>query len=254
MIPRGEQRIPEGLKRWKETHSVWNKGKTVSVEEYPNFGARKYNATKEDSKIREKISKTLKEKYKNGILVSPMKGKHLSIERRKMISEIAKSRSPEINKKISETVKRLRKEGRYSQQGLKLKELLKNNTELRNRYIENVRKSHIESPNKLEIKIMKIIEKYNLGFEYTGNKRKSIVGRKIPDFMHSSDKKILEVFGRHWHKPDEEQPIISFYKKYGYDCVVLWEDVINRSSEDFIVNKINGGDMLCQNRSITISG
>lgn len=52
---------------------------------------------------------------------------------------------------------------------------------------------------------------------------------KNPDFIVrpvNKTKKVIEVFGRYWHRPEEEQELIELYKQAGYDCLVIWEEEI----------------------------
>ena len=63
------------------------------------------------------------------------------------------------------------------------------------------------------------------------------VGRRMPDFINLSDKKIIEHFGRQWHTPEDEPQRITQYAKLGYDCLVIW----NEELDDILAlrNKIN---------------
>jgi G:T-mismatch repair DNA endonuclease (very short patch repair protein) len=69
-----------------------------------------------------------------------------------------------------------------------------------------------------------------LGFEYTGDCSKTIKtlnGVRFPDFIRESDKKIVECFGNHFHKSEEENSKISDYKDVGYSCLVIWASELN---------------------------
>ena len=44
-----------------------------------------------------------------------------------------------------------------------------------------------------------------------------------PDFTHVSKPKLIEVYGDYWHKDDNPQERIDYFKKYGFDTLVLWE-------------------------------
>lgn len=60
---------------------------------------------------------------------------------------------------------------------------------------------------------------------YNGNgKQNIIIGGKIPDYVRMDGKKqVIEVFGTYWHNEEEEEERIEHYRKYGYDCLVIWE-------------------------------
>jgi very-short-patch-repair endonuclease len=52
------------------------------------------------------------------------------------------------------------------------------------------------------------------------------IGRKIPDFIHTSKKKLIEYFGYQWHTKElgDDEEVINYYRKQGYDCLVVWYD------------------------------
>ena len=35
---------------------------------------------------------------------------------------------------------------------------------------------------------------------------------------------LVELFGRHWHEGEDPQDRIDFFKSYGYNCQVVWDD------------------------------
>lgn len=47
---------------------------------------------------------------------------------------------------------------------------------------------------------------------------------KNPDFVSTKLRKVIEVFGRYWHLPEDEEATISHYKSAGWDCLIVWED------------------------------
>ncbi len=52
---------------------------------------------------------------------------------------------------------------------------------------------------------------------------------KNPDFIVrpvNKTKKVIEIFGRYWHKPEEEAELVDKYKEAGYNCLVLWEEEV----------------------------
>ena len=57
---------------------------------------------------------------------------------------------------------------------------------------------------------------------YAQNKTPLILGRKIPDFVHNTDKKLIEIWGNFYHNDQNPQVLIDHYKKYGYECIVIW--------------------------------
>jgi len=105
----------------------------------------------------------------------------------------------------------------------------------------------LKRPTKPEQKLIEIIQKHNFPFIYTGN-GKVIIENKCPDFVdNNGSKKIIEVFGRTYHDPNKafkevpfhktEQGTIEHYKKYGFSCLIIWEDEFQNEQET--INKIN---------------
>lgn len=67
------------------------------------------------------------------------------------------------------------------------------------------------------------------------------IGVKNPDFVSIGDwKAIIEVFSW-WHNPEDfpnrlsEESLITYYKNYGYDCLVLWDDEVR---EEYVVDTV----------------
>jgi len=49
-------------------------------------------------------------------------------------------------------------------------------------------------------------------------------GGKIPDWYSSVRGCILEFFGEFYHKPEDAKNRINHFKKFGYNCIVIWEE------------------------------
>ena len=62
---------------------------------------------------------------------------------------------------------------------------------------------------------------------YNGSGRgveETVIGGRIPDFINVNGKKaVIEVFGEYWHAPEELEPKVAHYARYGFSCIVLWE-------------------------------
>jgi len=76
---------------------------------------------------------------------------------------------------------------------------------------------------------------------YVGNRmwwRKLPNGKyKNPDFKVTGQNKVIEVFGKYWHKNDETKELIDLYKQIGIDCLIFWENEIY-NQQDLIKDKI----------------
>jgi very-short-patch-repair endonuclease len=80
-----------------------------------------------------------------------------------------------------------------------------------------------KKPNKLEKEFNKLLQIICPGdFKYVGNGGLIIDG-KCPDWRHVTKPKLIEVFGDHWHKREEEQERIDFFKKHEYNTLIIWE-------------------------------
>jgi len=110
--------------------------------------------------------------------------------------------------------------------------------EFHKKYISKIIKALHSKPNKLEKRVIEIINENNLPFKYVGSGEIIINGRN-PDFISiDGSKKVIEIFGNYWHSPLFNPHIdwkrtyketINFYKEQGYDCLVLWEDEVKES-------------------------
>ena len=103
------------------------------------------------------------------------------------------------------------------------------------------------SPNRLEKRLIVIINKYNLPFKYVGDWQ-FILGGRCPDFLNcNGEKKVIEVFGNYWHSPLYNpkiksqyiyQETMKHYNNHGFKCLILWEHELNKLPEQRIVEKI----------------
>lgn len=85
-------------------------------------------------------------------------------------------------------------------------------------------------PNKLEVQLGRLLQKLFPGeWKYVGGGQ-FVLGGKCPDFVNvNGQKKIVELFGDHWHKPEEEQQRIDLFAQYGYQTLVVWEHELESS-------------------------
>lgn len=76
-------------------------------------------------------------------------------------------------------------------------------------------------------------------YSYTGDRKLWVTletGRhRNPDFVDLNQKKIIEVFGRYWHKNDDPVKIVREYQEAGWKCLIIWDDEINGSVRDRIM-------------------
>jgi len=164
---------------------------------------------------------------------NPFYGRHHSQETRAAISERHKGKrhSPSTeftSERMKEVCNRPEERKRRS---IRTKQLWQSK-EYAEKTLSAIVKALARRPNKLELKVIKLLdENFPNEWEYTGA-GKVILGKLIPDFINiNGQKKIIEVFGEYWHsekaikgRPSRtEKGRIREYKKLGYGCLVLWE-------------------------------
>lgn len=143
----------------------------------------------------------------------------LSEEHKRKVSEGLKGliRSEETRKKMSESTK---------------KQFASMTKEQREKRIKNIIKASFKRPTNPEKIMNKLLNKFYPGeWKYVGDGSFIIAG-KNPDFINvNGAKKIIEVFGNHWHKIEDEEKRKEIFKIYGYETLVIWENEINNPEE-----------------------
>lgn len=94
-------------------------------------------------------------------------------------------------------------------------------------------------PNKFELYLKSIIDEiYPDEWEFVGD-GKLIIDGKCPDFVHKSKPMLIELFGDYWHRYSEETPRIEFFRKSGYDTLIIWTHDFDRKEEVLVKSKIS---------------
>jgi hypothetical protein len=122
--------------------------------------------------------------------------------------------------------------------GMKGKKLSKTH---KKRLLASSRRQRMTTPEKHILDILQWMFNSCSPYKYSGSgpgckilKLKN--GRhKRPDFVNEFDKKIIEVYGRYWHRNDNPKELIDEYKKIGWSCLVIWDDEININVRDIIM-------------------
>ena len=175
------------------------------------------NLTKEtDERVKvnaQNISKAIKLKYQD----LEYKKRH------KKGCENRKSVSIEVRKKKSKQMIKRWKEDDYIRKQMKA----------RNRTVQN------KSEKKLERFINGVIPNE---YKFVGG-GEFILGGKCPDFMNiNGKKKLIELYGSYWHRNDNPQDRIDYFKQFGFDTLVIQESELRNPR--ILMNKINKFD--CQ--------
>ena len=106
-------------------------------------------------------------------------------------------------------------------------------------FLEKYKKSINRKPTTPERKMIKIIKKYNLPFNYVGNGKVWYNGFN-PDFLSKNPKHIIEIYGDYWHNlpKDKEKHIrrMNAYTSLGYKPLVIWESELKNKNK--VIRKI----------------
>lgn len=114
--------------------------------------------------------------------------------------------------------------------------------EAKKRTLKKSLKSRVKKPNKLEQRLVYLFEENRIPFRYCGD-GDVIIGGKCPDFInYNGRKQVLELFGRAFHDPKHplkaripyhqtEEGTIEHYKRYGFDCFVIWDNELKTPDE-----------------------
>jgi very-short-patch-repair endonuclease len=78
-------------------------------------------------------------------------------------------------------------------------------------------------PNKPETILINLLKEMRLPYIYTGDYKFWLEG-KNPDFLNcNGQKKIIDIFGKHWHTEEEVVKRKFLFGQYGYDTLILWD-------------------------------
>lgn len=93
------------------------------------------------------------------------------------------------------------------------------------------------SPNKIETRLLKLLNKYYPNeWAFVGD-FSLIIGGKSPDFANVNGKKLLvELWGEYWHRNDNSEERIALFSKFGYHTLVVWERELK--NEEILIPKI----------------
>jgi len=100
------------------------------------------------------------------------------------------------------------------------------------------RPRNMTKPEKMTLEILNSEFGIYNPFSYTGDRKLWLElgpGKfKNPDFSSEKNQWVIEVFGRYWHKPDEEEELVIAYRDAGWKCLVIWEDQIADARDDIL--------------------
>lgn len=118
-------------------------------------------------------------------------------------------------------------------------------------FVKKIMKIRMIKPNKLEIKVGNILDKYFPGeWKYNGDFSCGIsIGGLIPDFVNVNGKKqAIEVFGDVFHNPKISFSKVSWkrqefgrkaiFSQYGYECIIFWASELVKDAEETILSRL----------------
>jgi len=95
------------------------------------------------------------------------------------------------------------------------------------KFFEKNMKALLVRPTSLEKDMMKIIQRYNLPYRYTGD-GSFLIGFKNPDFVNiNGEKKLIEVGNVYHHKGDYIEKRREHFAQYGWESFIFIQDKLN---------------------------
>jgi hypothetical protein len=210
-------------------YTPWNKGITIDRDS-PEYFARvvqlreasKRRVFNESSRL--KMSESGKKLYLSGKKMPEFHGPHTLAAKLKMsIARKGKRHNKEWVEKIGNALR-----GRKCTEET-IKKILAGST---------------IKPNKGELKLFSIVSSL-FPDEYALNIFGNILilDGKVPDIVNiNGRKKIIELFGEHWHERTDEQKRKDCFGQYGWDTLVIWwKELRNRQNVEKKLIEFHGG-------------
>jgi hypothetical protein len=205
-------------------------------------------------------SKETREKIRNAKL-----GKSLSVEHRKRLSEVhkgrhhseetkrrigrankGKHRSEEFGRRMSEIHK-----GKYPSAATRKRQSESHKKQwqdpaFKRRNLEAIFKGLAARPTYPERQLDALLkELFHNEYKYVGDGQVIMAG-KCPDFINvNGQKKIIELFGRRWHKTEDELTRVNTFAPFGYETLIVWSEelqdveTLKRKLIDFTLGGFN---------------
>ncbi len=109
------------------------------------------------------------------------------------------------------------------------------------------------SPNKTELFLQKLLNDINSQWKFVGDGQ-FVIGYppKNPDFVNKKQRIILELFGEYWHNHSEVAPLIEHYKKYNFNCIVVWYKEVKKLKTPFQLKILMDNTLLTNSKSFNL--
>ncbi len=185
-------------------------------------------------------------------LSSPMRDRKHSIETKKKMSlaRLGKPRNydvvftSEVRSRISNKLKELWKGQEYRDHQMKNSIVAMHTVSSIQKSLPKILQSRKNRPNNLERRLIDLLKKFSLPFDYVGD-GKVIIVDKCPDFINKDKRLLIELCGSYWHTEEEIDRKVKFYKKYNFDTLVIWDYELE--NQERLVKKIK--DFLGEKRN-----
>ena len=94
-----------------------------------------------------------------------------------------------------------------------------------------------QEPNNAEMTLFGIMCYLDLPYRYTGNGQFILMGC-APDFVHLEGRKIVEMYGERWHRPEEEQARITLFARSDYQTLIVWSKELAPKNRKALYHKL----------------
>lgn len=87
-----------------------------------------------------------------------------------------------------------------------------------------------------EATVWDALQRLGLAYSWNISNSPTMIGRRIPDFVHLERKIVIEVFGHLWHSLEyvplrrTEAGTKQHYSSHGYECLVLWSRDVRKQA------------------------
>jgi hypothetical protein len=104
-------------------------------------------------------------------------------------------------------------------------------------YIQKQMQIHKVKINRAELKLNDLLQQILPNeYKYVGDGEFIIAG-KCPDFLNiNGKKKLIELWGNHWHSNHDPQKRINIFRPFGFDTLIIWESELKNT--EFTKGKI----------------
>ena len=157
--------------------------------------------------------------------------------RREKYGHVGKSQQGEMNR--LKGIGRAKKNGNYSKGARErcrkypspLLELWRQD-DFKKKMVRAIVRAVCKHPNKAERQLDVLLNYYLPNeYRYVGN-GDFILGGKCPDFLNvNGKKKLIELWGDYWHRNHNPENRIAYFKKFGFDTLIIWGHELKNSLE-----------------------